>query len=161
MVNAIATVYVGDHYEVESATVRKYYTAGGPQVAMREDGELFWLLSNHLGSTALTVTEAGTLASELRYKAFGETRYAAGEIATSFRYTGQREEPDIGLYYYRARWYDPGLGELVQVSPSMPVAGGKQALDAFAYLDNNQRGPRHPRSNPDPESPLGLGRPTT
>ena len=39
-VNGVTTAYVGDHYEVEGAAVRKYYTAGGQRVAMREDGTL-------------------------------------------------------------------------------------------------------------------------
>jgi RHS repeat-associated protein len=30
-------------------------------------------------------------------------------IPTSFRYTGQRAEDSIKLYWYNARWYDPYL----------------------------------------------------
>jgi len=128
---------LGDHYEVEGSLVRKYYSAGGQRIAMREDGALYWLMTDHLGSTAATVTETGMLASELRYKAFGETRYAAGEVASSFRYTGQREESDIGLYYYRARWYDPALGRFTSADSTVPQVNNPQSLNRYAYVINN------------------------
>ncbi|HKZ55602.1 MAG TPA: RHS repeat-associated core domain-containing protein, partial [Anaerolineales bacterium] len=136
-VNGVRTVYVGDHYEVEGATVRKYYTAGGQRVAMRENGALFFLITDHLGSTARTVAEDGALVSESRYKAFGETRYAAGETATTFRYTGQREEPGIGLYYYHARWYDPALGRFAQGDTIVPSSSRPTDLDRYSYSLSN------------------------
>ena len=104
---------------------------------MRDNGALSWLLSDHLGSTSVTASEAGEKIGEQRYKAFGETRYTAGELATSFSYTGQREEPGIGLYYYRARWYDPALGRFVQADTIVPPAGTPGALDRYAYVFNN------------------------
>ncbi|HKZ54828.1 MAG TPA: RHS repeat-associated core domain-containing protein, partial [Anaerolineales bacterium] len=136
-VNGITTAYVGDHYEVEGATVRKYYTAGGQRIAMRGNGVLFWLLTDHLGSTAVTASEEGAKVGEQRYKAFGETRHAAGEIATAFRYTGQREEQGIGLYFYRARWYDSYLGRWIQPDSIVPDSGYPLDWDRHGYVRNN------------------------
>jgi hypothetical protein len=45
--------------------------------------------------------------TELRYFAYGGTRYDAGSQMTIYRYTGQRIETGTGLYDYGARWYDP------------------------------------------------------
>jgi RHS repeat-associated protein len=67
---------------------------------------------------------------ELRYRAFGATRFASGEPGTGYRYTGQREMSEIGLYYYRARWYDPALGRFVQAD--LVGSGGR-----YAYVSNN------------------------
>ena len=44
-----------------------------------------------------------------RYTPYGEQRSEA-QVETDYRYTGQREEDGIGLYYYNARWYDPAVG---------------------------------------------------
>jgi RHS repeat-associated protein len=49
-------------------------------------------------------------AGERRDRAFGVTRFSSGNPGTEYRYTGQREVSEIGLYFYRARWYDPVLG---------------------------------------------------
>jgi RHS repeat-associated protein len=116
--------------------VRKYYYAGNQRVAMRENGALRWLLGDHLGSTAYTVNGA-TEAGEVRYRAFGATRYASGITPTTYRYTGQREEAGLGLYYYGARWYDPSLGRFVQADTLVPGPGDPQAYDRYAYVLNN------------------------
>jgi hypothetical protein len=79
-VNRLTTVYVGDYYEQTGAGVTKYYYAGGQRVAMRRSGYasdngLFYVLTDHLGSTALTANSDGSYKAELRYKAWGENRY--------------------------------------------------------------------------------------
>jgi len=62
----------------------------------------------------------GRGAAELRYKAWGETRYTNGTTPTTYRFTGQREEATIGLYFYNARWYDPALGRFAQPDTIVP-----------------------------------------
>jgi hypothetical protein len=57
-VAGVTTTYVGAHYEVEGATTRKYYYLGGQRVAMLENSTVYYLLGDHLGSTALTVNSA-------------------------------------------------------------------------------------------------------
>jgi len=71
----------------------------GPQMcstSLRKNGTLTWLISGHLGSTSGTADASGNLLSSLRYSAFGETRYATGTTPTDYRYTGQREEAELG-----------------------------------------------------------------
>jgi len=103
--------------------VRKYYYAGAQRIAMRENGTLSYLLADHLGSTSITANSSGAKVAELRYKAWGETRYTYGTTPTSYRYTGQRAESDIGLYYYGARWYDPSLARFAQADVIVPSPG--------------------------------------
>jgi RHS repeat-associated protein len=42
---------------------------------------------------------------------------ATNGAAHPFGYTGRRWDPDLELYYYRARWYDPQLGTFLQTDP--------------------------------------------
>ena len=61
-----------------SGAVTQYYLAGASRVAMRKDGTLYYLFSDQLGSSMLTVNAAdNSIASELRYKPWGEIRYPA------------------------------------------------------------------------------------
>jgi RHS repeat-associated protein len=84
---------------------------------------------DHISARALT---------EVRYKAWGEDRDAAGAPPTSYRYTGQRSEMDgIGLYYYKARWYDPALGRFVQADPIVPDPYNPLDWDRYAYVRSN------------------------
>jgi len=71
---------------------------------MRENGELYFLLKDHLSSTSVTVDGEGNKVAELRYKAFGATRFASGSTPTAYQYIGQRNEAALGLYFYNARW---------------------------------------------------------
>ena len=55
-----------------------------------------WLATDHLGSTALTVSETGGRLSEIRYKPWGESRYTFGATPTQRRFTGQVQDDVAG-----------------------------------------------------------------
>lgn len=136
---------MGSYYEVTGSTVTKYYFAGAQRIAMRSGGTLNFLLGDHLGSTSLTTSATGTVISELRYKAWGEVRYASGTTPTKYTYTGQfryMDDPStsgttegFGLMFYNARFYDPALGRFAQADSIIPP--GVQGLDRYAYSNNS------------------------
>jgi len=51
-------------------TIFKYYFVGSARIALRENGTISWLLSDHLGSTSSTVSAAGALVGTLKYTSF-------------------------------------------------------------------------------------------
>jgi len=115
-----------------------YYYHCGLRIAMREGNTLYWLLTDHLGSTSMIVAATDSLTGELRYEAYGQTRDGSGiTYTTKYRFTGQREEGAIGLYFYNARWYDPALGRFAQADTIVPDAGNPQALNRYSYVRNN------------------------
>jgi YD repeat-containing protein len=67
----VTTYYVGNYYEKQGSTVTKYYYAGGARVAMRQSGTLYYIVTDHLGSTAITTNRYGSEVGELRYYAYG------------------------------------------------------------------------------------------
>src|SRR4030095_1176890 len=56
-----------------------------------------------------------------------------GTNLTRYTYTGREFDSDTGLYYYRARWYDPQVGRFISEDP-IGLAGG---INQFAYVGNN------------------------
>jgi RHS repeat-associated protein len=64
-------------------------------------------------------------------------RSVNGVTVTDNRYTGQREEVEIGLYYYVARWYDPALAHFIQADTVVPEAGNALAYLKYAYVGFN------------------------
>jgi RHS repeat-associated protein len=96
-----------------------------------------WLLGDHLGSTSMVADDDGDVVSEVRYSAFGEIRYDSGTMTTDYLYTGQREEAEVGLYYYVARWYDPAIGRFIQADSVVPNPGSAKGFDRYAYSWNN------------------------
>jgi len=59
------------------------------------------------------------------------------KIATSLRFTGQRENATIGLYFYNARYYDPALGRFTQPDTIVPQPGNPGGLNRYSYVLNN------------------------
>jgi len=118
-----------------SSTVRKYYFSGAQRIAMRDNGTLYYLSGDQLGSTSSIIDANGNKVGELRYKPWGETRYAWGSTVTDYQYTGQRNDDEIGLYFYNARWYDTSLGRFIQADTI--IASGAQGYDRYAYVSNN------------------------
>lgn len=53
-------------------------------------GTVYYLLTDHLGSTNVTVSSTGTVVGRLEYKPWGEIRFTIGTTPTDYRYTGQR-----------------------------------------------------------------------
>ncbi len=141
VVEGTTTIYVGEHYEVQGTTGKRYYLFNGRPVAVEvgsgSNASLYYLLTDHLGSTSLVLDVGGAVVGELRYKAWGETRLLTGTVPTSLRYTGQRQEAALGIYYYRARWYDPALGRFLQPDTIVPELGNPQALNRYSYVLNN------------------------
>jgi RHS repeat-associated protein len=166
IVDGVTTAYPGDHYEYEVGIgiARQYYNAGG-RVAMRVSGDpepsnngVFYTLSEHLGSTSITVDESGVVIAELRYKAWGETRFEIGDTPTTWLYTGQRLEEGLGLYYYRGRWYDPVLGRFIQPDTIIPNPRNPLAYDRYAYVLNNPLRYSDPSGHMPCRDPMGICR---
>jgi RHS repeat-associated protein len=73
-------------------------------------------LADLLGSTLALVDASGAPVTTYPYAPFGETAGAGTASPNPFRLTG-REEDGTGLYYYRARYYDPGRGRFLGEDP--------------------------------------------
>jgi len=65
-------------------------------------------LTDALGSPIAVTDTAGTVQTEYTYEPFGKTTVTGASNTNPYQYTG-RENDGTGLYYYRARYYHPGL----------------------------------------------------
>ncbi|MBN2736068.1 MAG: RHS repeat-associated core domain-containing protein [Spirochaetales bacterium] len=72
----------------------------------------------------------GNAVYAIAYDPYGKTYYTAGVDEAVHKYTDQ-EKDATGLYYYRARYYDPEIGRFI--SPDSVLAG----LNRYAYCFNN------------------------
>ena len=120
-----------------------YYSLGGQRIAIRVQSRqvgvaegTYYPLSDQLGSTTVTLDASANRFGELRYKAWGQTRYTYGTTPTQRRYTGQLEA-EASLYFYNARWYDSALGRFAQADTKVPESQGVQAYNRYSYVNNN------------------------
>jgi len=108
---------------------------------------LRWMLSDHLGSASVTANEDGASAALTSEQHHPVHRILArcvqragsprGLWPGDYRYTGQLEQAELGLYYYVARWYDPIIAHFAQADTIVPSPGNAVAYDRYAYVINN------------------------
>jgi RHS repeat-associated protein len=85
-----------------------------------------------LGSTAALTNAAGTSATTYTFEPFGRTEASGTLNPNPFQFTG-RENDGTGLYYYRARYYDPIRSRFVTEDPLGLLAG----THFYAYAGDN------------------------
>jgi RHS repeat-associated protein len=122
--------------------MKKYYYAGSTRIAERvgsstDAAGVYFLLSDHLGSTTVAATASGAQASKQLYSAFGASRYTSSSLPASFKYTGQRADSVSGLYDYNARYSIPATGRFIQPDSIVPQPYNPSAWDRYAYVNNN------------------------
>ena len=98
------------------------------------------LLQDALNSVIAQAKDDQTMANWYAYSPYGESQALGDGGGNPLQYTG-RENDGTGLYYYRARYYDPVLKRFISEDP-IGLAGGANVL---AYVRGN------PISLTDPE----------
>jgi RHS repeat-associated protein len=136
-ITGVTRVFIGNYYELDNGVVKKYYHAGATRVAENSGGVLYYLLTDHLGSTALTLNSSGVRVTELRYYPFGAARYNANNQVTTYRFTGQRWDSGTALYFYQSRWYDPLIGRFLAADTIVPQPQNPQNLNRYSYCGSN------------------------
>jgi RHS repeat-associated protein len=76
-----------------------------------------------LGSITSLSNGAGALAQTYTFDSFGKQTASSGSLTNPFQYTARESDPETGLYYYRARYYDPTLGRFLREDPIRFSAG--------------------------------------
>jgi len=129
-----------------STVTRKTYFLGGQAVATRveslpaQSGDGFYYLhSDHLGSSILLTNSSGVkvTGSETRYYPYGAQRLVPSQTITDRNFTGQKENLEIGLIYYNARYYVPSLGRFLTADTIVPDPTVPQSLNRYTYVLGN------------------------
>jgi RHS repeat-associated protein len=92
-------------------------------------GNRTYLHVDGLGSVVRSTDSAGNKIGTQKYNSFGVLE--SGTASTAF--TGREWDAEAGLYYYRARYYDPKIGRFISEDP----IGFKGGINFYAYVRNN------------------------
>jgi len=86
-----------------------------------------------LGSVIALTNASGTTAVLYEYSVYGQVAASDPNHPNRFMFTGRELDKETGLYYYRARYYNPEIGRFLQTDPSGYGAG----MNWYAYCGNN------------------------
>jgi RHS repeat-associated protein len=98
-----------------------------------------WLHHDQLGSTRLITDFSGTSQATFAFDPYGNLLSSTGSITTAFRFAGEYQDIESGLYYLRARNYDPTTGQFLTRDPM--VASSR---NPYAYVNSNPLNARDP-----------------
>ena len=141
-VNGTITIYVTDannrevlEYNGSSGAIQNWYAyALGPNAVLNQmnvtAGTRATLIPDIQGSFVGALDASSGTLTKFGYQAYGESNSTGG----SFRYTGQRIDPETGLYYYRSRMYSPAFGGRFMQPDPIRYAGG---INLYAYVGND------------------------
>lgn len=92
------------------------------------------IISDYLGTPVEAYDDEGNRVWSAELDIYGRVEEFTGEKDfIPFRYQGQYEDEEIGLYYNRFRYYDPAQGNYTQVDP-IGLAGGNPTL--YGYVSD-------------------------
>jgi len=130
---------------IESAVVTWVSEPGAFTPLAKLEGRKRWgVVTDHLGTPTMLATEAGKIAWQAQLDVYGVVREESVAAAASdaapesertsnpWRYPGQYEDAETGLYYNRFRYYDPETGRYLSEDP-IGLAGG---LAQYGYVEN-------------------------
>jgi RHS repeat-associated protein len=93
-------------------------------------GSLAHYHADGLGSITTMTDHAGGILLTRRYDVWGNLE--SGASTPGYAFTGREWDPEVGLYYYRARYYDSTIGRFISEDP----IGFDGGLNPYSYVGN-------------------------
>jgi RHS repeat-associated protein len=98
-------------------------------LAKMAGGKRYGVVVDHLGTPKMMADEAGALAWKAQLDVYGVAQSEVALTGCPWRWPGQYEDEETGLFYNRFRYYDPEAGRYVSQDP-IRLDGG---LGTYAY----------------------------
>jgi RHS repeat-associated protein len=103
-------------------------------IDVADSNAVYYYHYDGLGSVVALSNSSGTSIQSYEYSAYGQVAASDPNFtANPYLFTGRRFDYETGLYYYRARYYNPYIGRFVQTDP----IGYGDGINWYAYCGNN------------------------
>jgi RHS repeat-associated protein len=89
------------------------------------------------GTVRMLTNAAGAVTDAYEYDAFGNLIAQTGSTPNAYLYRGERYDSDLGLYYLRARWYNPVTGRFMSRDPYEGSIYDPASLHRYNYARAN------------------------
>jgi RHS repeat-associated protein len=91
-----------------------------------------WFVHDQLGSTRLLTNATGSSVATYTYTPYGSVTRSSGTASTPLLYAGQYRDSESGMYYMRARYYDPSTAQFLTRDPAVALT-----RSPYSYAGDN------------------------
>jgi len=127
--------------ELTGSTVTRTYTYGLQRISENQIVSNVWTPSFYGydggGNVRQLTNSAGTVTDTYEYDAFGNSFAKTGSTPNNYLYRGEQYDPDLGLYYLRARYYNPATGRFLSRDPENGQLTAPASLHKYLYAGGN------------------------
>ena len=110
-------------------------------------GATYRAITDMQGSIHGFVNSSGTFVEQYDYDAWGNITFSqhppAPFVASPYRWQGREYSEATGLYYFRARWYDPVSGRFLSKDPASLLGG----MNLYTFCHNDPVNFRDPHGD--------------
>jgi RHS repeat-associated protein len=146
IVDGVKTHYLVDELRPYAQVLEEYDSAGVLQtryaygldlISHTNDGESFFYQVDGLRSTRALTDELGQVVATYTYDAYGNALLDAASGENAYQFAGEQRDPETGLDYLRARYYDPTLGRFISADAFSGSIDDPISLHDYIYAHNN------------------------
>jgi RHS repeat-associated protein len=84
-------------------------------------------------STRQLTGSSGTSTDKYNYDAFGVLLASTGSTANNYLYAGEQLDANVGLYYFRSRYYNQSTGRFASLDTFHGIGSDPASLHKYAY----------------------------
>jgi len=143
-VDGYSTRYVHDgghviaEYDGNNNLFRKYIYGPGIDepvcmIEVADSNAAYYYHFDALGSVVALSDSSGDTVQTYEYSVYGQVAVEDANHPNPYMFAGRRYDIEIGLYYNRARYYNPYIGRLLQTDP----VGYADGINWYLYCKNN------------------------
>jgi len=124
---------------IGSAAVSRTYTYGLQRISQVQitGNVLSYYQYDGGGSVRQLTSSTGQVTDSYEYDAFGNSFTKQGATPNNYLYRGEQFDSDLGLYYLRARYYNPATGRFMSRDPLNGRLGDPASLHKYLYANGD------------------------
>lgn len=122
-----------------SNTIQKYYLYGNNMVSQggSSSSSRQYLITDAQGNVRFLTDSSGNKIRAYNYDPFGNILATTGTADGIYRFSGEQNDPESGMYFLRARYYDPDSGRFISRDPIKGFLSQPQTTNPYIYAWNN------------------------
>lgn len=100
-------------------------------------GKDYYYLYNGHGDVIQLIDRSGNIVNSYSYDEWGNVAQKIEGTVNSFLHAGEQYDAETGLYYLRARYYDPRDGRFINEDTYEGQIKNPLSLNLYTYVHNN------------------------